>query len=52
MRKIFDDITKYVVEFDDEDYATDADVRFINKLIISGIDYEIDDETDHVIVYR
>ena len=52
MRKIFDDISKYVVEFDDEDYNTDSDVKFINKLVKNDVDFEIDEETDHVIVYR
>ena len=52
MRKIFDDIHKFVIEFDDEDYTTDADVRYLNKLTKAGIDFEIDEETDQVIVYR
>ncbi len=51
MKVLFDDITKYIVRFDDEDISTGKDLQYINKLTKSDIDFE-ECENGDIIVYR
>lgn len=52
MRIVFDDISKYLVEFDDNDIDSNADVKFINKLTKADVAFEVYDNENQVLVYR